>query len=216
MLKLLDIFVRGDPAAMPGANSSIIPLVPVKGLSMTWEEWRAKSRASIYRAEKYPRDDPHGRAGHWMPWIVWRRLVVSYVTSAGRFTQSTAAMKLDLDFYFERPERLLTTKASIAAIMHTQKPDTDNLTKLVKDALTECGVWKDDCQVCRESVWKHFAARGDPAGCRIVVHQLEQEQPVLFDIAVKGVETPVHPATLLPAAPRPTYGRPGPRSSPQT
>ena len=29
------------------------------------------------------------------------------------------------------------------------KPDTDNLTKLLQDVMTECGFWKDDALVCR-------------------------------------------------------------------
>lgn len=30
------------------------------------------------------------------------------------------------------------------------KPDTDNLQKLLKDCMTECGFWKDDAQVASE------------------------------------------------------------------
>ena len=37
------------------------------------------------------------------------------------------------------------------------KPDTDNLQKLLKDCMTECGYWKDDAQVCREITEKFWA-----------------------------------------------------------
>lgn len=37
------------------------------------------------------------------------------------------------------------------------KPDTDNLQKLLKDCMTECGFWKDDALVCREIVEKFWA-----------------------------------------------------------
>ena len=34
------------------------------------------------------------------------------------------------------------------------KPDTDNLQKLLKDCMTAVGFWKDDAQVCSETVGK--------------------------------------------------------------
>lgn len=40
---------------------------------------------------------------------------------------------------------------------HT-KPDTDNLQKLLKDCMTDCGYWKDDALVVSEIVEKFWAA----------------------------------------------------------
>jgi Holliday junction resolvase RusA-like endonuclease len=37
------------------------------------------------------------------------------------------------------------------------KPDTDNLQKLLKDCMTECGFWKDDALVCSELAEKFWA-----------------------------------------------------------
>ncbi len=39
------------------------------------------------------------------------------------------------------------------------KPDTDNLQKMLKDVMTECGFWTDDALVCREIVEKFWAAK---------------------------------------------------------
>jgi Holliday junction resolvase RusA-like endonuclease len=39
----------------------------------------------------------------------------------------------------------------------TTKPDTDNLQKLLKDCMTECGFWKDDALVASEHVEKFWA-----------------------------------------------------------
>ena len=36
------------------------------------------------------------------------------------------------------------------------RPDTDNLQKLLKDCMTRVGFWKDDAQVCRETVTKRW------------------------------------------------------------
>lgn len=51
------------------------------------------------------------------------------------------------------------------------RPDTDNLQKMLKDCMTECGFWKDDAQVARESVEKRWS--DDPAGIFIEVEPLE-------------------------------------------
>ena len=37
------------------------------------------------------------------------------------------------------------------------KPDTDNLLKLLKDSMTECGFWEDDAQVAFEVTSKGYA-----------------------------------------------------------
>lgn len=37
------------------------------------------------------------------------------------------------------------------------KPDTDNLQKLLKDCMTQCGYWKDDALVASEIVEKFWA-----------------------------------------------------------
>jgi Holliday junction resolvase RusA-like endonuclease len=38
------------------------------------------------------------------------------------------------------------------------RPDTDNLQKLLKDCMTDCGYWKDDALVASEIVEKFWAA----------------------------------------------------------
>ena len=54
----------------------------------------------------------------------------------------------------------------------TSKPDTDNLVKLLKDAMTDTGFWTDDAQVASEIVEK-FHAR--TTGVYIEVRPLNQE-----------------------------------------
>lgn len=38
------------------------------------------------------------------------------------------------------------------------RPDTDNLEKMLKDVMTHTGYWKDDAQVCMETVLKAWSA----------------------------------------------------------
>ena len=40
----------------------------------------------------------------------------------------------------------------------TEKPDTDNLVKLLKDCMTKVGFWKDDAQVVRDITEKFWAS----------------------------------------------------------
>lgn len=49
------------------------------------------------------------------------------------------------------------------------KPDTDNLQKLLKDCMTRCGFWKDDCLVASEIVEKFWAER---SGIYICIEEL--------------------------------------------
>lgn len=51
---------------------------------------------------------------------------------------------------------------------HT-KPDTDNLQKLLKDCMTDCGYWKDDALVASEIVEKFWA---DVPGIYIKIEKL--------------------------------------------
>ena len=51
----------------------------------------------------------------------------------------------------------------------TTKPDTDNIQKLLKDCMTECGFWRDDCLVASEICEKFWA---DTAGIFIRIEVL--------------------------------------------
>ena len=55
--------------------------------------------------------------------------------------------------------------------LRVTRPDTDNLQKLLKDCMTRVGFWKDDAQVCRETVVKRWT-RSRP-GLMIEVTKLD-------------------------------------------
>ena len=54
---------------------------------------------------------------------------------------------------------------------HTVKPDADNLTKAVKDALTNAGAWKDDSRVAKLYVTKRYCLPGYE-GCLITISEI--------------------------------------------
>lgn len=56
---------------------------------------------------------------------------------------------------------------------HIERPDTDNLQKLLKDCMTDLGFWKDDAQVFIETIVK---IRQSLTGIYIEVEQVEGGQ----------------------------------------
>ena len=66
------------------------------------------------------------------------------------------AVRLFVEWFFY-------SKSHKANTWRTTRPDTDNLQKLLKDTMTECGFWVDDSQVCWETVRKRWASKGGDA-----------------------------------------------------
>lgn len=64
-------------------------------------------------------------------------------------------LRLHLQFVLPRPKRL--KRGDMA--WHHVRPDIDNLSKSVQDALTGV-VWTDDCQVCENLSQKFYAKYG--------------------------------------------------------
>lgn len=70
----------------------------------------------------------------------------------------TGAVKLTISAVFAIPKswnQVLQEYAARGEIYHTQKPDCDNIAKLVKDALNGVA-WHDDSQVAVELIRKRF------------------------------------------------------------
>lgn len=60
-------------------------------------------------------------------------------------------------------------------IFKTTKPDTDNLEKMLKDVMTDCGFWKDDALVVREIVEKIWLPAEVKHGINISMLDITQE-----------------------------------------
>ena len=72
---------------------------------------------------------------------------------------------LGVSWAFTRPK-------SVKGIWKTSKPDTDNLQKMLKDVMTECGFWKDDAQVCSENIEKIYHNADEKHGILILIKSL--------------------------------------------
>jgi Holliday junction resolvase RusA-like endonuclease len=73
------------------------------------------------------------------------------------------AVSISCLFLMPRPKNMVWKKRPMPREPHVKKPDTDNLIKAVKDALTGI-LWRDDCQVWSESTRKEYHA-GDESPC---------------------------------------------------
>lgn len=82
----------------------------------------------------------------------------------------------------EKPVRLCVwlffnvKKPELWGTYKTTRPDCDNYVKEIKDAMTDCGFWKDDAQVARLEVIKTYAEKGTIA---VTVEELEEHPRVL-------------------------------------
>jgi Holliday junction resolvase RusA-like endonuclease len=69
------------------------------------------------------------------------------------------AVFLGCSFYMPRPKSHFKKTGALkesSPDWHTNKPDSDNLLKAVKDALTNCQIWRDDAQVAKVRVAKSY------------------------------------------------------------
>jgi len=91
----------------------------------------------------------------------WRSQVQQAVAEA-EAEPFLGPVQLRLDFYLPRPKghfgtgRNAHTLKPSAPPWPTVAPDTDKLARCVGDAITDAGLWKDDAQVCRIDVTKHY------------------------------------------------------------
>ena len=65
------------------------------------------------------------------------------------------------------------SKTHVEGAYRVTRPDTDNLQKLLKDCMTRAGFWRDDAQVCLETVIKSWSR--DNPGIRIKVVSLHDD-----------------------------------------
>jgi Holliday junction resolvase RusA-like endonuclease len=95
----------------------------------------------------------------------------------------TEGVEVTVCAVFSRPKRLERRKDPDGRIPHVGKPDADNVAKAALDAMTKAGVIKDDAQVQRLVVEKHYCARGEGPRVEIEMRLLSAVQGTLLRIA---------------------------------
>lgn len=86
-------------------------------------------------------------------------------------------VKLTVNFYIQRPQKLMGKKYPDGPIIHIARGDLDNFEKAVMDALSpkketksqraRRGLWKDDALVCLNAGAKYYAAKTGPMGAYV-------------------------------------------------
>lgn len=82
-----------------------------------------------------------------------------------------APMHIVFTFVFKRPKYMYNKKYSSSRIIHTKKPDLDNLVKAVNDALQSSGIIKDDSQIYAFTAMKYYAAIDESESIQITIQK---------------------------------------------
>ena len=144
----LELFIRGLPKGQPRARAT-----------------RFGAHARVY--------NPGDADG-------WKTIVRTETAALWDKVQFEGAVRLELNFFMARPKHHYNKKGlkPNAPRYHTSRPDADNLAKSVMDALSNLGVWKDDCQVSCLSVTKFYVATlAGATGMLLSISEACQEQP---------------------------------------
>ena len=136
-----------------------------------------KWTAQLYNPVK----DEDGRP---LPITYWRDAIERQAKPYAPADPWTVPVRVDLVFYFERPQYMLEAKWPNGPILHTGKPDRDNLDKPILDVMAwdeerRWGFWKNDSHVCDGRIQKFYAARGCGPGAEVTITLLEEPEPTL-------------------------------------
>jgi Holliday junction resolvase RusA-like endonuclease len=110
----------------------------------------------------------------------WKGLIAQEVRPLLPAVPIDCPVRLDAVFLFDRPKRLLRKSDPAGRLLHTSKPDRDNLEKALLDCLTQVGVLADDCHVCAGEVRKYYVAKGERPGVIVRLAAAETFDP--YDI----------------------------------
>lgn len=145
-------------------------------------------------AHVYNADRKRGKDGvvRDLPITVWRRAIAAAVTKFLPPEPWTGPVKFDAVFYFDRPQELLKAKHAAGLILHTSKPDLDNLLKPLLDMIVEKrekvggrlviarrGILRDDALVSELHVRKWYVERGAAPGAFVTLTRLSAPAPAL-------------------------------------
>ena len=79
----------------------------------------------------------------------------------------TCPVRVSWTAYFPRPKALCRAKDPDGVVLHTVKPDRDNIDKAILDALTDAGWWKGDQLVCSGELEKFYHGKNGRPGLDI-------------------------------------------------
>ena len=149
-----DIFIDGYPKGQPRARAY------------------ARKMGGKFVARMYDSDVADA-------WKAKVRMCVLFQANALRLQATEEPFEVVMVFSFQRPESHFRTSGALGkgrVREHLQKPDADNLAKLVLDVITRLQrLWMDDDQVVRLVVEKSWEVVGFDAGCHLIINDTTTE-----------------------------------------
>lgn len=89
---------------------------------------------------------------------IWKRSILAALKSV-QFEKFNMPVEVSIIYYLKRPTSLMRKSDSDDIIIHSKKPDLDNLNKAVLDSITKAEVWNDDSQVHSLASLKYYAKK---------------------------------------------------------
>ena len=144
---ILKVWVDGLPVSQPRTKHRPVKTKAGKTFTMTYtpkvaDTWKATVRIAVSQAYRGP------------------------------VYENREPLRVDMDFFFPRPSRLLRARDPEDCIPHTAKPDKDNLEKAVLDSLQGGPIWKDDQQVFSGCTSKYYTRKGGRSGMMLTVYRV--------------------------------------------
>lgn len=112
----------------------------------------------------------------------WKSLVA--LAAKPHLPDAPIAVPLDvkLAFWMPRPKAHFRKNGDLrddAPAFPNKKPDLDNYAKAVLDALTQVGMWQDDCQIVSLTIIKRYCT--DAPGASVTIDRIEASGVTLRD-----------------------------------
>lgn len=174
---MLEFLVVGKPEPQ-GSTQAFVPVHP-----KTKQPYRRPGGGIVVNVTS---DNPKLKA--------WReRVKIAADTSAWIDDPVEGPVRVEVDFYLERPKGHMGTGRNAGAVrasappLPVVRPDVDKLLRGVLDALTGLA-WVDDSQVVEVAVRKRYAAPGESQGARVLVAPVdvesEPDEPAELTLAI--------------------------------
>lgn len=106
----------------------------------------------------------------------WKALIAQAARVVLPETPHEGPVSVVITYNMPRPKRLMRKKDVDRCLPHLSRPDIDNLNKAVIDALTQIGMWRDDCQVCAITACKQYHAKSGKPGAEIRINTGEEHE----------------------------------------
>lgn len=104
----------------------------------------------------------------------WKSLIALAARDHLPASPLACPVRVDVEFHFRRPLRLMKKKSPPDFLPHTAKPDRDNLDKALLDTLTQIGFFQDDALVVEGTIRKRYTRIDSAPGALIEIYTPEE------------------------------------------